>query len=131
MEKSKTSGELKRLIEAKEKELANDKKFINAYFQQTNTQQAPYSFLKDIIKGVAISPGIKAEIIKTVVSYIVGFVIKKLVVKKKPESEKTDELSILFVEAAIAKVIDNNSAQLTPAEKEVFKKLMYKQIIAK
>jgi hypothetical protein len=122
MEKPKTSRQLKLLILAKEEEVRNDREIMKEYFHPTTISKQPFGMLTGLLKNVKLTSGVKAEVIKTIVGFVAGFVAKKWLAPKIVETKTT--VAHKQLETAIKKAVDNTEG-MDLAEREMFKKLLH------
>jgi hypothetical protein len=78
MQKSTPAILLKKLILEKEAECESLRYELKEHIEMTQESLKPVNLLKGTLGAIASSPGFKASVLNAGVSFIMGFVIKKI-----------------------------------------------------
>ena len=121
MKKPDNSAYLSALILKKESEYLLEKESLYAHFHETYESLKPSTIIKDTIREVFISPEIKSTLIKGVMGFFTGYLIKKIA---KPEP--VNSFSVL--EKAASKLINENKLPLELDELKAITAILLRKI---
>ena len=118
MERITSSQQLKEAIVEREIKCARERMELKKQFDLVRESFRPINILKDSVKKAVASPGLKENVLATVVSLAAGYLTKKVVFGSTVNPFK--KLAGLLLQAGVAKTIVNNKDGLKSIGKKLW-----------